>query len=111
MAAPVPALSRDYYVYTSDNTNQYTVATLDANNAAQGTVQTPLADPLDHPAYPRGYRMRCVHGAYLDGSKVYRTKVPVFVPTDTLWTASSFSKFGVTWAVQSRIGERQTPRS
>lgn len=113
MPAPVIDLKRNFYLYTSDNTIQFTVATLNANNAAQTSPQTPI-DPSLHPAYDRGFVMRKVHGKAVVSGVTYTTKIPVFDPTDDIWvgaSTSTFTKWGTTYNIAGRIGERRIYRS
>lgn len=102
--------SRDWYSYLSDDTTHYVVATTDANAAAQTAPPSPIA-PGSLPAFPRGFKMRFVMGAILDGSILRRTKLPIFLPTDAIFVggSSTFSKSGLTgWVIEGRIGERRT---
>ena len=106
---PVYALDRDWYNYTSDDTLVYQVGTTIANGTVNGaTAITPGASPT----YPRGWVMRHVFGNYVDTATgfEYRTKVPIFDPTNTKWVGSvnTFIKAGQTWQIEGRIGERRT---
>jgi hypothetical protein len=106
MPAPVYGLTRDFYSYKSDDTNNYTVATTDGNAAAQTAPPSPI-NPGSLAAYPRGWRMRKVYGAVVVSGVLYRTHIPILDPTDILWTGAgtTFVKGGSTFVVEGRIGE------
>jgi len=109
MPAPVQVLTRDWYAYTSDDTAVYQIGTTDSNAAAQSGTVTP--DPVGtNPVYPRGWVMRHVYGEAIVTGVLYRTKLPVFDPTDDIWvgaTTTTFVKNGCTYNIEGRIGEKR----
>ena len=96
-------LTRNFFPYISDDGTTYNIATTDANGTTNSA--TPVSANAN-PAYPRGFVARHLYGEASNGA---RTKLPVFDPSNTLWTtASTFTKDGVVYAIGGRIGERRT---
>lgn len=109
MPAPVYPTGRDYYAYISDDSNTYTIATTDSNAGSQTSPPSPIS-PKTHPAYPRGWKVRHVQGTVVVSGIVYRTRLPIFDPSDPIWLGSSstFAKGGATFVSEGAIGERRT---
>lgn len=102
MTAPYH-LGRGYAAYLSDDTNTYNVGTTLDNISAQSA--SPVAADAN-PGFPRGFVMRHIYG--VDGSG-NRTKLPILDPSSALWlAATSFTKNGVAYDIQGRIGEKRT---
>lgn len=99
-----PLLTRDFFAYTSDDTNTYQIATTIANgnaNSASGVA------PGVNPSYPRGWVPRKVYGVSSAGA---RTKLPIFDPGNAIWVGggTTFTKNAVSYNVEGRIGEKRT---
>lgn len=96
-------LSRNHYQYTGDDGSDYVVGTTDDNAAVQAA--SPIS-PAGQAPLPRGWKPRHVIGRSIDGQV---TRVPVFNESSSLWGAdASFTKNGIAFDVQSRIGELRT---
>jgi hypothetical protein len=97
-------LTRDAFAYTSDDTTVYQLGTTKQNGIAQSA--TPI-NSGDEDIFPRGWVPRLVYGISSTGAK---TKLPIFTPSNTLWTGGAggtFTKDGVTYDVVGCRGEQR----
>lgn len=97
-------LARDSYAYTSDDTGVYQVGSSKGNGDANSASHV---DVGVNDVYPRGWVMRKVYGKTSTGA---RAVMPVFDPGNGIWVggATTFTKNGVTYDIEGRIGERRT---
>jgi hypothetical protein len=98
--------SRNYYAYQSDDGNTYQVA-LAQSNATVGGFGSPVADGVNG-GYPVGWKMR--HLSAL-GAAGQRTIVPANSHSNAAYmNGGTFTKNGVAYQIQGRIGERMTSK-
>ncbi len=103
----VYGLLRTFALYVSDDGNTYPVGTTVDNASAGGLTVT--VDPTANPALPRGYKMRHVYGVSSTG---VRSKIPIGQASNALYTAGgSFTKNGVSFNIEGRIGEIRSNRN
>jgi len=101
---PGPLGGRDFYTYTSDDGNDYTVHISDAL-AASGGFSASSSDKVD---YPRGWKMRHVYGEQTDGTRI---AIPVADPGFALFvTGGSTTVYGQSYDCGGGIGEKR-PRA
>jgi hypothetical protein len=106
MAYTPKSLQRGYFSYTSDDSTLYELAT-SLQNGVTVNAATVIA-PGSLSAYPRGWTPRHIYGFNAAGPS--RTKVPIFDPANTLWLGgvTTFTKDGITYTIEGKIGERRT---
>lgn len=93
--------SMGFYLYTSDDTNNYTVG-LKQEVALRGGFGTSTAGIIN---YPRGWVMRHFYGA---SSANGRCKVPAGVPGLSLFVSGgTFTLNTISYIVEGRIGEKR----
>lgn len=99
-------LNRDFFTYTSDDGNNYSLATTVENGTVNGATGTP--SPI-YAKYPRAWRARYVFGVTPAG---IRTKVVILSATSPLWTGATttFMKDGTTYTILGKIGENRGNR-
>jgi hypothetical protein len=91
-----------YLAYVSDDGNTYNIRTTQQNATAMGA--TPVARDAN-PNLPIGYHVRHVFGAASGGQ---RTKIPQLTLASGLYVSGgTFSKFGLTFTVEGKIGEKR----
>ena len=101
-------MTRGFYVYISDDTNDYNIGTTNQNGATvNGATAT---TPGSNPGLPPGWKPRHIYGKNV--ATGLRTSVPILDPTNTLWTGNggTFSKNSTEYQIEGKIGEKRVYR-
>lgn len=97
-------LTRIHIDYVDDNGQHHYIP---QRTAVQVAVGNALSTTSTNPGRPAKWRLRRVMLKYDSGTRVFRKRVTIASTANAIWTGATTTVTvdGVTWTVESRLGE------